>query len=105
MTIHIGFSPSSDGLLGLSALTPSFDYIESVEVNKSGQCLNIKSDGGQGVVFLNVTASTLFADGDDRVDYRLQIVETNLDENDRGACDLFNSGLYQDHPWPTLTFD
>lgn len=105
VTVHIGFSPTSDGLLSLSALTADFDYVESVEVNKVGQCINIRAaNGGAGeLVYLNVTASNIFADGDDRVDYSLQVVETDLDQSLRGACDVFNQGLYLDHQWPLLT--
>lgn len=104
ITVHIGFSPSSDGLLSLSAITSNFDYIESVEVNKAGQCINIKAanNGSDEIVYVNVTASNIFAEGDDRVDYSLQIVPTDLNANVRGECDLFNRGLYQEHRWPTL---
>lgn len=104
LTVHIGFLPNSDGLLGLSALTQEFDYVESVEVNKTGQCLNIKAPqgGGAEVVYLNVTASTLIADGDQRVDYTLQVQTTDLAAQPRGECDRLNQGLYLDHPWPTL---
>ena len=103
LTVQIRFSPTSDGLLSLSALTPSFDYVESVEVNKASQCLNLKaSAGGAELVYLNVTASTLFSDGDDQVDYTLQVVQTDLEQNARGACDALNQGLYADHIWPTL---
>ena len=105
LTVHIQFSPTSDGLLALSALTPDFDYIESVEVNKSGQCINIKAGVNPTLIYLNITASTLFSDGDDRVDYQLQVVPTDLEENPRGACDDFNQGLYLDHQWPTLALD
>ena len=103
-TVHIGFSPSSDGLLSLTAITADFDYVESVEVNKVGQCLNIKASGlgSDELVFINIVASNIFAEGDDRVDYNLQVVNTDLAINDRGACDLFNRGLYLDHRWPTL---
>ena len=105
LTVHIGFSPTSDGLLALSAITSDFDYIESVEVNKTGQCLTIKASqvGAGELVYLNVTASNIFADGDDRVDYTLQVVQSNLEQNARGACDLFNQGLYLNHQWPQLT--
>jgi hypothetical protein len=104
LTVHIRFSPASDGLLLLSALTQDFDYIESVEVNKTSQCLNIKrSQGGEvDLVYFNVTASTLFTDGDDQVDYTLQVVHTDLQQSERGACDSLNQGLYLDHNWPTL---
>ena len=105
LTVHVGFSPTSDGLLALSAITSDFDYIESVEVNKTGQCITIRaSQVGVGeLVYLNVTASNIFADGDDRVDYTLQVVQSNLEQNARGACDLFNQGLYLNHQWPQLT--
>jgi hypothetical protein len=104
VTVHITFSSLSDGRLGLSLLTPDFDYVESVEVNKSAQCININASNNPGSVLINVTASTLFADGDDRVDYKLQVVKTDLQANPRGACDVFNQGLYLDHSWPTLNF-
>ena len=74
-------------------------------MNKTGQCLNIKANqGGAGeLVYLNITASNIFADGDDRVDYTLQVVQSNLEQNIRGGCDLFNQGLYLNHQWPQLT--
>ena len=104
LTVHIRFSPTSDGLLLLSALTQDFDYVESVEVNKTSQCLNIRRPAGAGVelIYLNVTASTLFTDGDDQVDYALQVVHTDLQQSERGACDVLNQGLYLDHSWPLL---
>ena len=74
-SVHIGFHQALTSSL-LSAITSDFDYIESVEVNKAGQCLNLQAaHGGSGeLVYVNVTSSNIFAQGDDRVDYSLQIV-------------------------------
>ena len=104
-TVHVRFSPLSDGVIHLSALTPQFDFIESVEVNKNAQCLNIKSGSSPTPLYLNLTALRIFADGDDRVDYQLSVIPTDLNLNPRGECDVLNQGLYLNHAWPTLVLD
>ena len=104
MTVHLTFSHLSDGLLSLSLLTPDFDYIESAQVNKGAQCINIKAGANPNNLLINVTASNVFADDDARVDYLLQVIPTDLQANPRGACDTLNQGLYLDHIWPTLNF-
>jgi hypothetical protein len=102
-TVHIGYAPNTDGKLELSAMTQDFSaYAESTDVQKSGQCINIKASGIPTAVYINVTASTVFSDGDDRVDYTLQILETDLLARPRGECDVLNNGLYQFYTWPTL---
>jgi hypothetical protein len=102
-TIHIGYAPNTDGKLELSTMTQNFSsYAESTDVQKSGQCINIKASGIATSVFINVTASTVFSDGDDRVDYTLQVLDTNLTANPRGECDTLNNGLYLFYTWPTM---
>jgi hypothetical protein len=102
-TIAIRFNRTSDGQLGLSALNSRFDFVESTGVNQNVQCINLKAGQLPEVIDFNISASSLFADGDQRVDYLLQVGETDLNQNPRGLCDLFNQGLYLNQNWPTLT--
>jgi len=104
-TVHVSFSPSSDGQLNLAVMDQELTrYEESVALQKSAQCINIRANGQQGTLYIRVTAATIYADGDERVDYALQVVETALDERPRGACDELNHGLYDFHSWPTLDY-
>lgn len=102
-TVHIGYSPNTDGKLELGVMTQDLGtYVESADIQKSSQCINIRASGAQDIALINVVAASVFADGDERVDYVLQVVDTDLDANPRGACDDLNRGLYDFHPWPTL---
>jgi hypothetical protein len=102
-TVHISYSPNTDGKLELAVMTQDLGtYVESTDIQKSSQCINLRASGAQDFAFVNVTAASVFADGDERVDYVLQIVDTDLNANPRGACDELNRGLYDFHPWPTL---
>ncbi len=102
-TVHISYAPNTDGKLELAAMTQDLSaYAESRDVQKSSQCINLRASGSPAAVFVNVTAASIFSDGDARVDYTLQVVETDLDANPRGACDELNRGLFGFHPWPTL---
>jgi hypothetical protein len=78
-------------------------FVEATEVQTNVQCINVRGGGAITPVFLNVTASTVFSDGDDRVDYFIQVVDTDLDANPRGACDTLSGGLFGFVSWPTLT--
>jgi len=102
-TVHISYSPNTDGKLELAVMTQDLGaYVESVDIQKSAQCINLRASGGADFAFVNVTAASVFSDGDERVDYVLQVVDTDLNANPRGACDELNRGLYDFHPWPTL---
>jgi hypothetical protein len=102
-TVHISYSPNTDGKLELAVMTQDLgSYVESTDIQKSSQCINLRASGAQDFAFVNVTAASVFADGDERVDYVLQIVDTDLNANPRGACDELNRGLYDFYPWPTL---
>ena len=102
-TVHISFAPNTDGKLELATMSGDLGaYAESTELQKNAQCINIRG-GVAEQVFINVTAETIYdRQNDQRVDYTLQIVETDLDANPRGECDVLNQGLYDFHPWPTL---
>ena len=102
-TIHIQYARNSDGLLEISAMTQNLSaFAESVEVQTTSQCINLRANGDLSTVFFNIVASNIFSDGDDRVDYVLQVVNTDLDANPRGACDELNAGLFGFINWPTL---
>ena len=104
-TIHVGFSPNSDGQLDLVAMDigPT-KYAESSSLQKSAQCININANGQPGTLYFRVSASTIYADGDQRVDYTLQVLNTDLTQNPRGECDTLNNGLFDFFEWPTLDF-
>ncbi len=105
LTVHITYT-RSDALMTLSANTErngNIDaYEESVEVQTSVQCINVAATGNPTDVFVNVKAETLFSDGDDRADYVLQVMETDLGAAPRGACDELSNGLFDFVEWPTL---
>jgi hypothetical protein len=102
-TIHLSYARNSDGQLQLAAMTQDLRaFVESVEVQTSVQCINVRANGNATPLFLNVAASTVFSDGDDRVDYVLQVVDTDLNANPRGACDVLSAGLFDFVSWPTL---
>ncbi len=102
-TIHLSYARNSDGQLQLAAMTQDLRaFVESVEVQTAVQCINVRANGNNTPVYLNVAASTVFSDGDDRVDYVLQVVDTDLNANPRGACDLLSAGLFDFVSWPTL---
>ena len=50
------------------------------------------------------STSVSYADGDEPVHDTRHVIETDLDEQARGACDQLNNGLYDFHPWPTLRY-
>ena len=103
LTVQISYAPNTDGKLELAVMTQDLDvYAESRDVQKSAQCINIKANQGVTPIFIHVAAALLFADQDDRVDYQIQVVETDLDANPRGECDHLNFGLYDFHPWPMV---
>ena len=79
-------------------------YAESVALQKSAQCINISANDQAGLLYLRVTAATLYSDGEERVDYTLQVVDTDLDANPRGECDTLNNGLFDFFDWPTLDY-
>jgi hypothetical protein len=104
-TVHIGFSPTSDGQLELAIMDQDLTrYTESVALQKSAQCVNINANGQAGVLYVRVTAATVYADGDERVDYTLQVLDTDLDARPRGECDTLNNGLFGFVEWPTLNY-
>lgn len=104
-TVHISFQPSSDGQLELAVMDQELTrYTESASLQKSAQCVNIKANGQAGLLYLRVTAATIYADGDDRVDYTLQVLDTDLNATPRGECDTLNNGLFDFHDWPTLEY-
>ena len=104
-TVHIGFQPSSDGQLELAIMDQGLTrYTESAALQKSAQCINIRANGQTGLLFLRVTASTIYADGDERVDYTMQVLDTDLNANPRGECDTLNNGLFDFYDWPTLDY-
>ncbi len=106
LTVHITYT-RADALMTLSANTErngNIDaYEESVEVQSSVQCINVEATGNPTDVFVNVKAETIFSDGDDRADYVMQVVETDLDAAPRGACDELSNGLFDFIEWPTLS--
>ncbi|MCA9544516.1 MAG: PKD domain-containing protein [Myxococcales bacterium] len=102
-TVHIRYARDVDGQLRLAAMNGDLSaFTESLEVQTNAQCINLRATGQNTPVFLNVTASTVFSDGDDRVDYVLQVVDTDLDQDPRGACDTLSGGLFRFVQWPTL---
>lgn len=104
-TVHVGFAPTSDGRLELAAMDQDLTrYAESVAQEKSAQCLNIRANGQQGLLYLRVTAAVVYSDGDERVDYTMQVLDTDLDANPRGECDTLNNGLFDFFTWPTLDY-
>jgi PKD repeat protein len=102
-TVHISYAPNTDGKLELAVMTQDLGaYVESADIQKSAQCINVRASGSADFAFVNVTAASIFSDGDARVDYVIQVIDTDLDANPRGACDELNRGLFDFHPWPTL---
>ncbi len=104
-TVHVGFQPSSDGQLELAVMDQDLTrYTESAALQKSAQCVNIRANGQAGLLYLRVTAATIYADGDERVDYTMQVLDTDLNARPRGECDTLNNGLFDFHQWPTLDY-
>lgn len=108
LTIHVGFN-RQDALMSVSANTVRNGnigaYAESVEVGTSVQCINVEANGNPTDVFVNIKAETIFSEPsgvDDRGDYVLQVVPTDLAASPRGACDDLSNGLFDFVVWPTL---
>lgn len=103
LTIHIAYDRATDGQLRLAATTQDLQlFEESLEAQTTVQCISVRASGVATPVFLNVVASSVFSDGDDRVDYVMQIIETDLQANPRGACDTLSGGQFGFVTWPIL---
>lgn len=102
-TVHVEFAPREDGVLLLTFVNPEdpLGVVESFELQASVQCINIRGGALPASVYVGVTADTVVADGDGRVDYLLRVVPTDLDRFPRGACDLLSGGLFEHLQWPT----
>jgi PKD repeat protein len=102
-TVHIQYARDVDGQLRLAGMNQDLSaFAESLEVQTTVQCINVRANGQATPVFMNVTASTIFSDGDDRVDYVMQVVDTNLELNPQGECTVLSGGLFNFVNWPTL---
>ena len=103
VTVHLSYDRATDGQLRMSASNQDLSaFVESVESQTSVQCINIRVSGALTPIYINVAASTVFSDGDDRVDYTLQMIETDLQANPRGACDTLSGGQFGFVSWPVL---
>jgi PKD repeat protein len=103
LTIHLAYDRATDGQLRLAATTQDLQiFEESLEAQTNVQCINVRATGVATPVFVNVVASSVFSDGDDRVDYVMQIIETDLQANPRGACDTLSGGQFGFVTWPIL---
>ena len=103
LTVHIAYDRATDGQLRLAATIQDLSlFEESLEAQTTVQCINIRANGVPTPVFVNVAASTVFSDGDDRVDYLIQVIETDLQANPRGACDTLSGGQFGFVTWPLL---
>jgi hypothetical protein len=103
LTIHIAYDRATDGQLRLAATNQDLSvFEESLEAQTTVQCINVRASGVLTPVYLNIAASSVFSDGDDRVDYVMQIIETDLQANPRGACDTLSGGQFGFVTWPVL---
>jgi hypothetical protein len=103
LTIHIAYDRATDGQLRLAATNQDLSiFEESLEAQTTVQCINVRASGVMTPVYLNIAASSVFSDGDDRVDYMMQIIETDLQANPRGACDTLSGGQFGFVTWPVL---
>lgn len=105
-TVIINFESESDGPLDLyywgetqSSMQEPVLYAVST-TNTNYQCINIR--GGTvditselGIQVTGGAAGAFIDDGDQRIDYSLRVVPTDLDANPAGACSLFGAGSVQ----------
>ncbi len=104
-TVHVAFEPRADGVLLLSMVDPeagAAGIAESLELQTSAQCINVRGGDAPRTVFFSVAADSVVDDGDERVDYTLQVVPTDLFQRNRGECDRLNGGLFDYIDWPLL---
>jgi hypothetical protein len=100
-TVLIQFAHNTDGALQLYYLgetleTPnSLGVVISEVASTNFQCLNIK--GGSTDITAEIGVGTLpggfLPDGDQRIDYSLRVLPTNLDMFPEGECRIFNSSI------------
>ena len=69
--------------------------------SRNVHCINIIAGVRPATIQLQVAGDT-FNINQNRLDYLLRVVPTNLFTNSRGACDLLNNGLFTEAIWPTL---
>ncbi len=102
-TVHVGFDGLSDGTVAVTLIDPANPEAGEVfvaEANTVAQCLNIRGGPDAGDLLVNLTAVRLADDGDNRLDYTLQVAPTVLGRDARGECDALSGGLYREIPWP-----
>jgi hypothetical protein len=102
-TVIINFESESDGPLDLyywgeSQTSMQEDILYAVSTtNTNYQCLNLRGGSVEvnaelGVQVTGGAAGAFINDGDQRIDYSLRVVPTDLDANPAGACPLFGAG-------------
>ncbi len=97
-TVLIEF-PASEGRLFLYTENDNADpddlfggFRASEAVAGGFQCINVRASAAGGEVRLTVEASFIQDDGgNNRVDYTLRVVDTDLDENPAGECELLGA--------------
>jgi hypothetical protein len=106
-TVHLSYSPRDDGVLLLTAedAADPLRAVESLQLQTSAQCINVRGGAVDSQVRIHVTADTIIDDGDGRVDYALQVVPTDMDRFVRGECDRLNGNLFFNVGWPQLRLD
>ena len=106
-TIHVEYS-AVDGRIGVFVYAPSVadpDMLIPTAINEEGttvQCANIEAGTESQDIWVQFIAPARLMDGDLRVDYVMQVVETDLDANARGECDVLSDGAFENVDWPTI---
>lgn len=106
-TAYLEFT-AGDGRLLLTAVDPFPDperLAESLDRRANVQCINLAGGEADREVLLAVTADTIAADGQGRVDYVLRIVPTDLETEPGGSCATLSGGVPPGADWPTLDLD
>ena len=108
-TIHVEYRHPGDGRLNLFAWGPDIEnpgrflpIASSREIDTGAQCVNVRHGQQPRVFYIQLWAASRIDDNDLRVDYVLQVVDTDLDVNPRGQCDILNDGAYEHVEWPTV---
>ncbi len=103
-TVHVAFE-SQQGRLTLSAQDTSNINSQLVDSPRSQSrnvhCINILAGIRPATVKLHIAGDT-FNLNQNRLDYILRVVPTDLLANSRGSCDLLNNGLFTEASWPLL---
>lgn len=97
-TVLINYSGGIEGRLTLNAVAPDqpgdpeSGMVHSTLNAGNHQCINIRGGGDQLPVLLQVAANQ-FLD-DERIDYSLRVVPTDLDANPEGECEALGASNF-----------